>query len=91
MKHVDEYRDEGAATRLLAAIRARVTRPWTIMEICGGQTHTLIQAGIDEGATLVSGGTGKPESPTAGENKPRSSGRGTARRPARHPSDKESS
>ncbi|MNH08180.1 Ribosomal large subunit pseudouridine synthase E [compost metagenome] len=36
-------------------------------------------------------GTGKPESPTAGENKPRSSGRGTARRPARHPSDKESS
>ena len=34
-------------------------------------------------------GTGKPESPTAGENKPRSNGRGTARRPARHPSDKE--
>ena len=36
-------------------------------------------------------GTGKSKSPTAGENKPRSSGRGTARRPARHPSDKESS
>ncbi len=36
-------------------------------------------------------GTGRPASPTAGENKPRSSGRGTARRPARHPSDKESS
>ena len=36
-------------------------------------------------------GTGKPASPTAGENKPRSSGRGTARRPARHPGDKESS
>ncbi|MNV03186.1 Ribosomal large subunit pseudouridine synthase E [compost metagenome] len=36
-------------------------------------------------------GTGKPGSPTAGENKPRSSGRGTARRPARHPGDKESS
>ena len=59
MKHVDEYRDEGAATRLLGAIRARVTRPWTIMEICGGQTHTLIQAGIDrmlpEAITLVHG------------------------------------
>ena len=36
-------------------------------------------------------GTGKPGSPTAGENKPRSSGQGTARRPARHPGDKESS
>ena len=36
-------------------------------------------------------GTGRPASPTTGENKPRSSGRGTARRPARHPSDKESS
>lgn len=59
MKHVDEYRDEGAATRLLEAIRRRVTRPWTIMEICGGQTHTLIQAGIDrllpEAITLVHG------------------------------------
>lgn len=59
MRHVDEYRDEAAATRLLEALRRRVTRPWTIMEICGGQTHTLIQAGIDQmlpdAITLVHG------------------------------------
>jgi hydrogenase expression/formation protein HypD len=48
MKYVDEYRDQGAARRMLAAIRARVTRPWTLMEVCGGQTHTLVKFGIDE-------------------------------------------
>lgn len=47
MKYVDEYRTEAEATLLLAAIREAVTRPWTLMEICGGQTHTLIKAGID--------------------------------------------
>ena len=47
MKYVDEYRDETEARRLLAAIRGTVTGPWTLMEICGGQTHTLIKAGID--------------------------------------------
>jgi len=47
MKYVDEYRDEEAATRLLEAIAARTTRPWTLMEICGGQTHTLVKFGID--------------------------------------------
>jgi hydrogenase expression/formation protein HypD len=59
MKYVDEYRDEAEATPLLAAIRRAVTRPWTLMEICGGQTHTLIKAGIDrllpEEVTLVHG------------------------------------
>lgn len=48
MKYVDEYRGEADAQRFLAAIRATVTRPWTLMEICGGQTHTLIKAGIDQ-------------------------------------------
>ena len=48
MRFVDEYRDEAAVTKLVAAVRSRVTRPWTLMEICGGQTHTLIRFGIDE-------------------------------------------
>jgi hydrogenase expression/formation protein HypD len=48
MKFVDEYRDEAHVARLAAAIRERVTRPWTLMEICGGQTHTLIRFGLDE-------------------------------------------
>lgn len=47
MKYVDEYRDPRLAERLLDAIRRTVTRPWTIMEVCGGQTHTLVRSGID--------------------------------------------
>jgi len=47
MRFIDEYRDEAAARKLTDAIRRRVTRPWTLMEICGGQTHTLIKFGID--------------------------------------------
>ena len=35
------------ARRLVDAIRARVTKPWTLMEICGGQTHSIIRNGID--------------------------------------------
>jgi len=48
MKYLDEYRDERIARRLLADIRRRVARPWVMMEICGGQTHTLMRYGIDE-------------------------------------------
>jgi hydrogenase expression/formation protein HypD len=59
MRYVDEYRSEEDAVRLLGAIEKTVTRPWTIMEICGGQTHTLIRAGIDrllpDAITLVHG------------------------------------
>lgn len=47
MKFVDEYRDAAAAEKYVDAIRATVTRPWTLMEICGGQTHTIIKAGVD--------------------------------------------
>ena len=47
MKHVDEYRRAEDARRLVDAIRTRVTRPWTLMEICGGQTHTIMRTGID--------------------------------------------
>ena len=48
MKYVDEYRDEAASQRMLEQIRRTVTRPWTLMEICGGQTHTLVKFGIDQ-------------------------------------------
>ncbi|MFO0968225.1 MAG: hydrogenase formation protein HypD [Gemmataceae bacterium] len=47
MKYVDEYRDGEAARRLAEAIRRVVTRPWTIMEVCGGQTHTIVKYGLD--------------------------------------------
>ena len=47
MKFVDEYRDGEAARTLSAAIARSVTRPWTIMEVCGGQTHTIVKYGID--------------------------------------------
>ena len=45
MRFVDEYRDETAARKLLAAIERTVARPWTIMEICGGQTQRSISPG----------------------------------------------
>ncbi len=48
MKHIDEYRDGNRAKRFAAAIRSITTRPWTIMEICGGQTHSIVRFGIDE-------------------------------------------
>jgi len=59
MKYVDEYRDEAAAQRYVEAIQRTVTRPWTLMEICGGQTHTILKFGLDrmlpEEVTLVHG------------------------------------
>lgn len=48
MKYLSEYRDPELARRLLAEIHATVTRPWALMEVCGGQTHTLVRQGIDE-------------------------------------------
>src|SRR3954451_10966646 len=47
MKFLDEYRDAAAARKLSAAVARTVTRPWTIMEVCGGQTHTIVKYGID--------------------------------------------
>jgi hydrogenase expression/formation protein HypD len=59
MRFVDEYRREVDAQRFIQAIARLVTRPWTLMEICGGQTHNLIKFGIDrmlpESVTLVHG------------------------------------
>jgi hydrogenase expression/formation protein HypD len=48
MKYIDEYRDADLAHALAADIAKSVTRPWVLMEICGGQTHTLMRYGIDE-------------------------------------------
>jgi hydrogenase expression/formation protein HypD len=48
MKYVDEYRDPEAAKKLADKICKSATRQWKIMEVCGGQTHTLIRYGIDE-------------------------------------------
>ena len=48
MKYVEEYRDAAAAQQYAAVIARTVTRPWTIMEICGGQTHAIVKYGIDE-------------------------------------------
>jgi hydrogenase expression/formation protein HypD len=59
MKYLDEYRDPVAARQCADAIARTVTRPWTLMEICGGQTHTIVKYGIDEllpkAVTLVHG------------------------------------
>jgi hydrogenase expression/formation protein HypD len=48
VKFVDEYRDPAAATQMAQAIRRSVTRPWTIMEVCGGQTHTIVKSGLQD-------------------------------------------
>ena len=47
MKYLDEYRDGDAAKKLVQAIAKATTRPWTIMEVCGGQTHTIVRYGLD--------------------------------------------
>ena len=48
MKYLDEYRDPVLAQKLMAEIHRVTTRPWTLMEVCGGQTHTIVKQGIDE-------------------------------------------
>jgi hydrogenase expression/formation protein HypD len=48
VKYIDEYRDPQIAKALIGGLYKRVTRPWVLMEICGGQTHTLMRYGIDE-------------------------------------------
>jgi hydrogenase expression/formation protein HypD len=59
MKYLDEYRDGAIAGKLVEEIRRIQTRPWVIMEVCGGQTHSIVKHGIDhllpEGIELVHG------------------------------------
>jgi hydrogenase expression/formation protein HypD len=59
MKFIDEYRDAAAAAEYAQALRTITTRPWTLMEVCGGQTHAIVKFGVDEllppSITLVHG------------------------------------
>jgi hydrogenase expression/formation protein HypD len=59
VKYLDEYRAQPLATRIVEEIRRTVTRPWVLMEVCGGQTHSIVKYGIDyllpEGVELVHG------------------------------------
>ena len=48
MKFMDEYRDREAVRKLAGEIRRTVSRPWTLMEVCGGQTHTMLKSGLLE-------------------------------------------
>lgn len=48
MKYISEYRDAKLVHGVLEEIRRTVTRPWTLMEICGGQTHAIVRHGIDQ-------------------------------------------
>ncbi len=47
MKYLDEYRDGEMTRRLLDEVARIVTRPWTMMEVCGGQTHSILKSGLD--------------------------------------------
>ncbi len=47
MKYLDEYRNEAVAQKLVQEIHRIVTRPWVIMEVCGGQTHAIVKYGLD--------------------------------------------
>jgi len=59
MKYIDEYRDGRIALSVAAEIAESATKPWVLMEICGGQTHTIMRYGLDEllpvGIELVHG------------------------------------
>lgn len=48
MKYLDEYRDPRLAEAVLHEIRRLRTRPWALMEVCGGQTHSIVRHGIDQ-------------------------------------------
>jgi hydrogenase expression/formation protein HypD len=59
MKYIDEYRDGLLARRLARELAEVTTRPWALMEVCGGQTHAIVKFGLDEllpaGVTLIHG------------------------------------
>jgi hydrogenase expression/formation protein HypD len=59
MKYLDEYRDGEVASKIVAEMRRIQTRPWVLMEVCGGQTHSIVKNGLDhllpEGVELVHG------------------------------------
>jgi hydrogenase expression/formation protein HypD len=63
MKYLTEYRDGAVGRGLIARIRKAATRPWVLMEVCGGQTHTIVRQGLTEllgGAVEMIHGPGCP-------------------------------
>lgn len=48
MKYLDEYRDADLTRKLLVDLQRTVIHPWTLMEVCGGQTHSIIKSGLDQ-------------------------------------------
>lgn len=48
MRYLSEYRDPAIARALIDRIKRSASRPWTLMEVCGGQTHTIVRQGLDE-------------------------------------------
>jgi hydrogenase expression/formation protein HypD len=63
VKYLEEYRDPVLAKALIQRIRSTATRPWALMEVCGGQTHTIVRQGLDElleGAVEMIHGPGCP-------------------------------
>lgn len=47
MKYLDEYRNQADAERYIRLLQGMITRSWTLMEVCGGQTHSIVRFGID--------------------------------------------
>src|SRR5512142_1684763 len=48
MKYITEYRDSALVNGVIEQIRRTISHPWTLMEICGGQTHAIVRYGIDQ-------------------------------------------
>jgi len=70
VRYVDEFREPAAVRRAAEAVRRRASRPWTVMEVCGGQTHAILASGLDallEGAVELLHGPGCPVCVTAEE------------------------
>jgi hypothetical protein len=53
VKYLDEYRDGNIARKLVDEMRRIQTRPWVIMEVCGGQTHSIVKHGIAQFRSLL--------------------------------------
>jgi hydrogenase expression/formation protein HypD len=47
VKYLDEYRDQRVAQKIIDEIKKTITRPWVLMEVCGGQTHSIVKYGLD--------------------------------------------
>ena len=61
MKSIDEYRDAKTARQYADAIAQLTTRPWTIMEVCGGQTHAIVFDYLKEMDELAELQAGEPK------------------------------